>query len=300
MEGLSLAAAADVARQMSRVQGFEPPSWREVLTARPPPRNQDDFKPGSQRPGWQHETSSRTEQQFKDLLFAARLSPSTKATIRSQGGPGAVMVLVTCPTCRITTIPPQLFRVTLLRRLRLPLHLAVRSCRCGLPLDEFGHHRAACDQAGVLSRRGWSLENVVASTCCEAGGRVSTNIFMRDLDLGHPDVADGRRLEVVVDGLPIFGGAQLAVDTTLVCALHRDGTPVGRAAETDGVALGVARRRKERRYNELLGRRARAKLVVLAVEVGGRWSEETRTFLSRQGQGTPQSHDVERKWRHVS
>ena len=86
--------------------------------------------------------------------------------------------------------------------------------------------------------------------------------------------------EVVVDGLPLFGGAQLAVDTTLVCALHRDGTPVGRAAETDGVALKTARRRKERRYPELLGRPARAKLVVLAVEVGGKWSEETRTFLS--------------------
>ena len=128
-EGLSLVAAADVARQMSRVQGFEPLSWREVLSARPPPRNQDDFEPGNRRPGWQHETSSRTEQQFRDLLFAARLSPSAKATIRSQGGTGAVMVLVTCPTCRITTVPPQLFRVTLLRRWRLPLHLTVRSCR---------------------------------------------------------------------------------------------------------------------------------------------------------------------------
>ena len=131
-------------------------------------------------------------------------------------------------------------------------------------------------------KRGWTLENVAARICREAGGRVSTNILMRDLDLAHPDVnvADGRRLEVVVDGLPLFGGAQLAMDTTLVCALHRDGTPVGRAAETDGVALKTARRRKERPYPELLGRRARAKLVVLAVEVGGRWSEETRTFLS--------------------
>ena len=92
------------------------------------------------------------------------------------------MVLITCPTCRITTIPPQLFRVTLLRRLRLPLHLTVRFCRCGLPLDEFDHHRAACAQTGVLSKRGWALENVVARTCREAGGRVTTNVFMRDLD----------------------------------------------------------------------------------------------------------------------
>ncbi len=32
----------------------------------------------------------------------------------------------------------------------------------GLPLNECGHHRAACAQAGVLSRRGWNLENVPA------------------------------------------------------------------------------------------------------------------------------------------
>ena len=161
----------------------------------------------------------------------------------------------------------------------LPLHLTVRSCRCGLPLDEFGHHRAACAQAGVLSKRGWALANVVARTCREAGGRVTTNVFMRDLDLGQPDV-DGRRLEVIVDGLPLHSGAQLAVDTTLVCALHRDGTPVGCAAQQDGVVLQSARPRKERTYPKLLGGRARSKLVVLAVEVGGRWSEETRMFLS--------------------
>ena len=40
-------------------------------------------------------------------------------------------------------------------------------------------------------------------------------------------------------------------------------------------ALQAARRRKERRYPELARRFGRAKLVVLAVEVGGRWSKET-------------------------
>ena len=88
---------------------------------------------------------------------------------------------------------------------------------------------------------------------------MTTNVFMRDLDLGQPDV---------VDGLPLHSGAQLANDSTLVCALHRVGAP-GRAAQQDGVVLQSARRRKERTYPELLGRRARSKLVVLAVEVGG-------------------------------
>ena len=35
---------------------------------------------------------------------------------------------------------------------------------------------------------------------------MSTNVFVRDLDLMGPGVADGRRLEVVVSGLPLFGG----------------------------------------------------------------------------------------------
>ena len=41
----------------------------------------------------------------------------------------------------------------------------------------------------------------------------------------------------------------------------------------------VARRRKERRYPELVGPGARSRLVVLAVEVGGRWSAETSGFV---------------------
>ena len=71
----------------------------------------------------------------------------------------------------------------------------------------------------------------------EAGGRVSTNVLLRDLDLHAPVAADGRRLEVAVDGLPLFGGAQLAVDTTLVSALHCDGTARRGAAHNEGVAI---------------------------------------------------------------
>ena len=38
---------------------------------------------------------------------------------------------------------------------------------------------------------------------------MTTNVMVRDLDLAVPNAADARRLEVVVDGLPLFGGAQL-------------------------------------------------------------------------------------------
>ena len=106
-------------------------------------------------------------------------------------------------------------------------------------------------------------------------------MFVRDLDLDVPNAArDGRRLEVVADGLPLFGGVQLAIDTTLVSPLHSNGSAWRGASDRDGVVLEAARRRKERTYPELVHRRHnRARLVVLAAEVGGRWSDETRSFI---------------------
>ena len=103
--------------------------------------------------------------------------------------------------------------------------------------------------------------------------------MVRDLDIAAPDPRDGRRLEIVVDGLPLFGGAQFAVDTTLVSPLHCDGTPTPGAADSNGAALIRARRRKERTYPELVHPRARARLVVIAGEVAGRWFDETRRFI---------------------
>ena len=64
------------------------------------------------------------------------------------------------------------------------------------------------------------------------------NIFVRDFDILTPSALDSWRLEVVADGLPVCGDAQVAEDTTLVSALHGDGTPHCGAAERDGVALG--------------------------------------------------------------
>ena len=75
------------------------------------------------------------------------------------------------------------------------------------------------------------------------------------------------------------GGAQLAIDTTLVSALRGDGSARRHAAFKDGVALLEARKWKVRTYPELVGDAARARLVVLAAEGGGRWSCETLKFL---------------------
>ena len=167
------------------------------------------------------------------------------------------MALSTCPLCRVTRLEPCLFRVLLLRRLRLPLPLTGRNCRCGFPLDSCGLHRAACARAGVLGRRGFAVESVAARICREAGGRVTTNVMVRDMDLVRPNVHDTRRLEVVVDGLSLFGGVRLAVDTTVVkcpscqwgstaqCCTQRRGS-FGSSSPEEGAQLsgGDRQRRK--------------------------------------------------------
>ena len=77
---------------------------------------------------------------------------------------------------------------------------------------------------------------------------MSTNVMVRNLDIEGRNPTDARRLEIVVDGLTIFDSAQLAIDTTMVSPLRRDGTARRRAADHNGAALDDARRRKERTY----------------------------------------------------
>ena len=112
--------------------------------------------------------------------------------------------------------------------------------------------------------------------CKEAGGRLQSG-FLRNLDLGNVLPTDDRRLECVVDGLN-HHGAQYAVDTTLVCPLTRKGQARPRAHRENGAAMADARKRKERRYPELV-EGTRCQLVVTAMEVGGRWSAEAYDFL---------------------
>ena len=88
--------------------------------------------------------------------------------------------------------------------------------------------------AGVLGRRGFALESAAARVCREAGARVLLDVRVQDMDLARPDALDNRRLEVVADGLPLFQGAQLAVDTTAASVLRRDGAARRRVVSQDG------------------------------------------------------------------
>ena len=177
-----------------------------------------------------------------------RFDNAQRALMTSQYGPLASAALTALPTSRATRIDPQPFRLFLCRRLHLLLSLSHRTCRCGRLLDQFGHHRAACPETGVLGKRGFPLECAAVQVCREGGARVSTNVFVRDMDLTVRNALDSRRLEMVADGLTLLRGAQLALDTTMVSPLRRDGTTRPRSASFDGAALEVARRRKEATY----------------------------------------------------
>ena len=207
----------------------------------------------------------------------SRLGRAQCALLRSQSGCNAGAHLTALPLQKETKWEPAQLRVLLLRRFRLPLQLSPRTCRCGQPLDLFGDHRAACSNCGRLQTRAVPLEKAWRRVCREAGGQLQRTGYLRDTNLGDVLPTDDRRLECVVNGLPPLG-EQLAVDTTLVSPLTRKGEPRPKADTRNGVALAEARKDKERRYPELL-RGTRCRLVVTAMEVGGRWSEEAYHFL---------------------
>ncbi len=259
--------------------GVVVPTWPALAAgARPEFQEHSEQEPGEAQHGWQFFAARALDARFRRRVWR-QLSRPERAVLRSQSGPCAGAALSAIPTSSLTRIGPDSFRVLLRRRLRLGVSPAGRRCRCSLFLDPLGNHRAACPHAGVLARRGFPLESAAARVAREAGARVRTNVFVRDMDVGVLRPDDGRRVEVLAAGLPLFNGAQLAVDTTLVCALRCDGTPRAGADTRDGAALVAARRRKERTYPELTGERGRARLVVLALEVGGRWSAEAAQWV---------------------
>ena len=116
--------------------------------------------------------------------------------------------------------------------------------------------RSGAASSSLASRlvAGGTVERAAARVCREAGATG------RD---------DGRRLEVVANGLPAFGGVQVAVDVTLVSPLRRDGS--------SWLALRAA--------TPQFRQARRCRLTVLALEVGGRCGEETKAFLHRIAQG---------------
>ena len=261
------------ARDSLSAVGFEVPSWHDVLHGQEPrPLVLDEPQLDNTR-GWQR-TASQAVDGFCQRALLRELDASSAAP---QAGPYAARIFTARPTSPELTLESPLFRALLLRRLRLPLPLTAARCRCRQPHDAFGDHLAACPRSGVLRSRGGPLERAAARVCREAGATVAMHALVRDLNV-VPVRQDERRIEVIANGLPLWGGVQLAVDTTLVSPLTAAGMPRRDSGRTAGAALRVAERAKARAYPELASGR-RCRLVVLGIEVGGRWSPQAAEFV---------------------
>ena len=149
--------------------GFEVPPWT-VLSDSTTVARADSPEPSEPKFGWQHKATRCVHQQFHDTIYWPELSDPERALMRSQHGPLASAALTAVPTNRMTRIEAQPFRLLLLRRLRLPLPLTSRTCRCGRQLDSFGHHRAACSVAGSWEEEGFHLSRQ-QHRCAEKQGR---------------------------------------------------------------------------------------------------------------------------------
>ena len=175
------------------------------------------------------------------------------------------------PTNRELSIPCSHFLVLLLRRLRLSLQLARRACRRRRARrPAFTRSRATCR---VLAAR------ASARACC--GKRVPhvvRNVHLADMKTDVP-VLNERRIDFVANGLPLWHGAQLAVDAIIVSPATGSGDARPGADTEPGRAVHAAARRKCRQTYPELERSSRCRLVVVADEVGGRLGAEAAEFL---------------------
>ena len=269
---------AAAAKQTLLSEEYVCPSWREVHNGVRPPEPEQSAEPGEVRHGWQYHAASRRETHYREAVVLARRSRPSQALLRSQAGRCSGVHLTLLPLTEELQYENAKLRALLLRRLRLPLDLDTRRCKCGRTLDSLGDHRAACSTGGVLQTRAVPLERAWARVGREAGARVRTHAYLNNLNVLNVEPSDERRLEVVASGLPTCHGAQVAVDATLVSPLTRKGTARPRAHWQNGAALKDARKKKESHYPELQHSR-RCRLVTAGMEVGGRWDEGAYEFL---------------------
>ena len=252
----------------------------------------DDEFPTISRFGWQSFASSAVGGTFFRSAVWPRLGPTQQALARSQQGPMVGIPFHCSPTSPASRLDRSVF--TSFNFAASGAHSPSRPPSAGvanhlIPMattEQRVRHQGCSDVGGFRWR-------VVLRICKEAGARVSTNIRVQDFDLLPGGQLDDRRLEVVADGLPLFHGAQLAIDTTLVSPVRANKVPWRQCATQNGAALDQARRTKERRYPELTGEYGRARLVVLACETGGRWSEEAHDFLRHLARARARSEPQE-------
>ena len=116
------------------------------------------------------------------------------------------------------------------------------------------------------------MERIWAKIFREAGARVQENVMLRDICLPGVSVTDCKQIETEATGLPVCSGVQAAVDSTCVGPLRADGRPWNRADIEPELSIARAEAQKKATYSELVDSPS-VRLLTLACETGGRWSD---------------------------
>ena len=136
-----LAAATQRAKQLTGVLRARATDMGSSGRWRPPPRTERLRTTNLARASMGGNTKLRpesNENSGKDSLMRQSDRAGENVVALSQSGPYAGTALSSAPSSFLSRIDSSLFRVLLSRRLRLPLPLCSRLCRCGRPLDSFG------------------------------------------------------------------------------------------------------------------------------------------------------------------
>jgi len=158
----SCLAEAEAARTCLSNEGAQNlPTWRETaLGAKPPKPTQDEEEMFGR--GWQRHASAAVDRRFKENEILPKLSPASRALLRSQSCPDGSSFLRALPSERGYCLRPLRFLTALRRRLRWRIPLAGGQCKgasCQADLDPLGDHAAACcrsrpaEALGVTSRK---------------------------------------------------------------------------------------------------------------------------------------------------
>ena len=105
----------------------------------------------------------------------------------------------------------------------------------------------------------------------EAGPLVRNNQTLGKMSMEGVSPMDDRKAEILATGLALYQGIPLMCDDSLVSPNKADGIARPRAAHEPGIAIANIEDVKATTYPELVSS-TQCKFLVLAGEVGGRWS----------------------------
>ena len=244
--------------------GFVCPEWTALVQGlRPNQPGRDEVDPADHTHGWQFFTAQRVEHHFRAETVWPRLAPTEQALLRSQSGPMSGVAFSAVPSSPPIRLAPQLFRVLFPSHFsHLPVWPTTRS---SWPPPCSVSESRSVGQSGIFcgERRSQGVSG--------SRGRG----FHKSLCQGFGPACRSSRCSSVGGGrgwpASLWQGPVGHRHHSCVPRCVQMGNPEVSAPVRTEQAPAEAHRLKHRTYPELSGSQGRARLVVLAAEVGGRW-----------------------------